>query len=195
MGVRLPNIPTDNSQIVYSGIDCSYFSAGLTPKFFFVSLWGICPGDLWYSTSFPYPPPCGIWKLTQIEANLWEYREPNKFFIQYLYYAELWNIYVCYILSGITKYVLMKRTPTIPYHSIENALTSKTGLFYNGLASIQWQPPTGPAAILDIANIASVPTGTKTFITPIPKNATESKYRFCRRIDGTNIKITVNKHT
>jgi len=191
--LNLPNIPTDDSQIIYSPWYNEYFPDGKSPKFMYASFWGILPAALYFSSSYDRPPPSGVWKLTQESTNRWELYKENDFQITYELYTTYWRTMFLYNHHSTPEQVFLSLSATWPYFNSENYYPFSTSLFYSGFSSISWQPPVGTSPIISIADSIGGLKDSKTWITPIPQNSTQTTYRYCRRRDSTNIKIRVDK--
>lgn len=191
--LNLPNIPADDSQIEYSPFYNEYFPDGKSPKYMYVSFWGILPASLYFSTSYDRTPPSGVWKLTQESTNRWELYKAGDYQITYELYQTSWRTMFLYGHRPTPDQVFLSLSDTWPYFNSENYYPYETSLFYSGFSQISWQPNVATAGILDIADSVGIPKTPKTFITPYPQNSISGTYRYCRRIDATNIKIKVSK--
>ena len=187
------NIPTDESQDVYSEIDNPYFPPGKTPKYVYVSFSGIRPGDRYDPVEYLYSVPSGTWKLVQLNAAVWIYDKENfRAYVVVDYFG---------IIAGINYYFddffieafFSNHEDWLYFSDINWYDIPDNNHFYDGQMSVAWFTESDPNNIAQVADRIGFERSKKAFYQGIPQSATETTYRFARRSDHSRILVKVDK--
>jgi hypothetical protein len=190
-----PNIPIDESQYQYGDFDNVFFPAGKTPKYIYISFCEIKIGELYADSGLTSPPPQGTYKCTQFDNTNWRYNNGNLD-ILFNFSSGKFRIIASYVLGEDYAVIFNVKVGAWPYLSDENRLSTFEGnYFYGGFFMATWIPPEVPLPISIVADYFGLEPDKKTFYQGFAKSSTAARYRYARKKDATNIKITLDKST